>query len=102
MLFDVCNLDFDQMALVHKLDLDIMITHFHTINEAKKSNGSKQWLRNTENFLLFDVSDHDFALITSVLKLDLNIMMAYFYMRSIDNLVWKLLSGNTDRHVFNF
>ena len=39
-LFDACDLDFDPMTLVLKLDLDIMVTYLHTINEVNKSNGS--------------------------------------------------------------
>ena len=30
MLFDVCNLDFDPITLVLKLDIDIMVTYWYT------------------------------------------------------------------------
>ena len=34
------------MTLVFKLDLDVMVTHLHTINEVNKSNGTKDRIQN--------------------------------------------------------
>ena len=40
-LFDSCDIDFDLITLVLKLDLDIMVTYFYAQNEVKSSFGSK-------------------------------------------------------------
>ena len=41
-LFDACVLDFELMTLVLKLDLDIIVTYLHIMNEVKKV----KWLKN--------------------------------------------------------
>ena len=41
MLFDVCDLDLDLLALVFKFDQDTMVTCLHIINKVIKSNGLK-------------------------------------------------------------
>ena len=41
MLFDACDLDFDPMTLVLKLNQDIMVTYWYTTNEVNSSLGSK-------------------------------------------------------------
>ena len=35
MLFDACDLDFDEVTLVLKLDLDIMVTYWYSQNKIK-------------------------------------------------------------------
>ena len=48
MLFDVFDLDFDLMTLIHTLELDIMVTYWYTKNKANWSFVSRLWSRNTD------------------------------------------------------
>ena len=76
-LKNVCDLD--SMTLVLKLELDIIMTYFHTRMRSLSQMVQKLLLRNGEKLMLFDAYDLDFE------------------MRSIGHSVQKLGSGNTDR-----
>ena len=41
MLIYACDLDYDPMTLVLKLDLDMMVTYLHSKNEVKRLFSSK-------------------------------------------------------------
>ena len=80
MLFNVCDLDLNQMILILKLDLLNMVTYLHAQNEVIRSNGLQIMAKNTDKVMLFiNACDIDFHQMTLILKHDLDIIVTYFH-----------------------
>ena len=80
MLFNVCELDLDQMTLILKFDLLLRWPIYIPKMKSLDQMVNKLWLKNTEKVMLFiNACDIDFDQMTLICKHDLDIIVTYFH-----------------------